>query len=404
MRITNSMLVSNTVWNIGKNTERLSEASERQSTQSKISLPSDDPVVATNAVKYRNYVSTVEQYQDNVSNATSWMSVTEGAISDLNDVVQEIRDKTVQAANGTQSAQSLSAIKTEITQLKKSAIDILNTSYAGRYVFAGYNTDASPYADTTVSLTNADGTTTSVSAVTYKNQYVNLGSVVSDAVATDYGASGTASAPTTPSGLASLESAYNTAKTVTSASTTTPGIYNYSSIADQTINYNIGYGSEIAVNVEGQDLVGTTSGSTLFDTIDKLLLGLDELSSTADTTSAVTGTTTIKYYSLTTDASGNATGTTSSTFTLTDILGDLDTDMDRISSVTADLGARESYVTLAKNRLSDDKTVYTKLMSNNEDVDVATATTDLSEAQTVYEASLTVGAKAITKSLLDFIT
>ena len=400
MRITNSMLVSNTVWNIGKNTERLSEASERQSTQSKISLPSDDPVVATNAVKYRNYVSTVEQYQDNVSNATSWMSVTEGAISDLNDVVQEIRDKTVQAANGTQSAQSLSAIKTEITQLKKSAVDILNTSYAGRYVFAGYNTDASPYADTSVSLTNADGTTTSVSAVTYKNQYINLGSVVSDAVATDYGAGGTAAAPTEPSALASLEKAYTTAKAVTSASATTPGVYNYSSIADQTINYNIGYGSEIAVNVEGQDLVGTTSGSTLFDTIDKLLLGLDELSSTADTTSAVTGTTTIKCYSLTTDA----TGTTSSTFTLTDILGDLDTDMDRISSVTADLGARESYVTLAKNRLSDDKTVYTKLMSNNEDVDVATATTDLSEAQTVYEASLTVGAKAITKSLLDFIT
>ena len=400
MRITNSMLVSNTVWNIGKNTERLSEASERQSTQSKISLPSDDPVVATNAVKYRNYVSTVEQYQDNVSNATSWMSVTEGAISDLNDVVQEIRDKTVQAANGTQSAQSLAAIKTEITQLKKSAIDILNTSYAGRYVFAGYNTDSSPYADTSVSLTNADGTTTSVSAVTYKNQYVNLGSVVSDAVATDYGTSGTADVPVSPSALASLESAYTTAKPVTSATAKTPGIYNYSSIADQTINYNIGYGSEIAVNVEGQDLVGTTSGSTLFDTIDKLLLGLDELSSTADTTSAVTGTTTIKYYSLTTDA----TGTTSSTFTLTDILGDLDTDMDRISSVTADLGARESYVTLAKNRLSDDKTVYTKLMSNNEDVDVATATTDLSEAQTVYEASLTVGAKAITKSLLDFIT
>ena len=404
MRITNSMLVSNTIWNIGNNTKRLAEASERQSTQSKISLPSDDPVVATNAVKYRNYVSTVEQYQSNVTNATSWMSVTESAISDLNDVVQEIRDKTVQAANGTQSAESLSSIKSEIAQLKKAAIDVLNTSYAGRYVFAGYNTDSAPYAEKTVSLTNADSTTTEVSTVTYKNQYINLGSVVSDAVATDYGTGGTAAAPTTPSALASLESAYNIAEAVPSASETTPGIYNYSSIADQTINYNIGYGSDIAVNVEGQDLVGTTSGSTLFDTIDKLLLGLTELSANASTTSSVTGTTSVNCYSLTTDASGTATGTTSSTFTLTDILGDLDTDMDRISSVTADLGARESYVTLAKNRLSDDKTVYTKLMSTNEDVDVATATTDLSTAQTVYEASLTVGAKAITKTLLDFIS
>ena len=393
MRVTNGMLVTNAVWNIGKNTERLSEASERQSTQSKISLPSDDPVVATNAVKYRNYVSTVKQYQENASDAASWMKVTESAVSDLNDVVQEIREKTVQAANGTQSEQSLSAIKDEIEQLKQSAVDVLNTSYAGRYVFAGYNAESEPYALKKVTLTKADGTSVEINAVTYKNEYVNLGSVVSEEIAADYG-SGSTSSPSATSALGTLASDYTAARTVSatipkSTSETNIGLYNYSAINAQEISYNIGYGSQIQVNVEGQEVVGITPGSTLFDTIDKILLALDGETS---------------CQSMAVDASTGAVSLTETKFTLSGLLADVDVNIDQMLAVTADLGARESYVTLAKNRLSDDSTVYTKLMSNNEDVDVATATTDLSSAQTVYEASLTVGAKAMTKSLLDFIS
>ncbi len=351
MRITNSMLVTNTIRNIASNTKRLAEASERQSTQSKISLPSDDPTVATNAVKYRNYVSTVAQYQENVDNAISWMSVTEGAISDLSDVVQELRDKTVQAANGTMSDDDLAAIKSEVEQLKEAAIEILNTSYAGRYVFAGYAADAAPFGTTSVTV---GGET--VDKVTFREQIVNLGGPVSgDLDATE------------------LESTY---------AAEAANAYDAASAA-QPIKYNIGFGSEIAVNVEGQDLVTNAEGTNLFDTIDKLLLGLDGQTS---------------YQTL--DAAGKATTTA---FALTDVLGDLDAGLSQISAVWADLGARENYAKLAKNRLSDDATVYTTLMSNNEDVDIAEATTDVSTAQTVYDASLTVGAKAITKTLLDYI-
>lgn len=351
MRITNSMLVTNTIRNIASNTKRLAEASERQSTQSKISLPSDDPTVATNAVKYRNYVSTVEQYQENVENAISWMSVTEGAISDLSDVVQELRDKTVQAANGTMSDDDLAAIKSEVEQLKAAAIEVLNTSYAGRYVFAGYATDAEPFGTTSVTV---GGET--IEKVTFREQIVNLSGPVSGSLA-----------------AADLETAY---------AAEAAAAYDTSSAA-QPISYNIGFGSEIKVNVEGQELILNEDGANLFDTIDKLLLGLD-------------GETSYQ----TVDSAGNATTTT---FALTDVLGDLDTALSQISAVWADLGARENYASLAKNRLSDDATVYTTLMSNNEDVDIAEATTDVSTAQTVYDASLTVGAKAITKTLLDYI-
>lgn len=352
MRVTNSMLISNSIWNINNNMKRLDKAQQRQSTQSKIQLPSDNPEVATQAVKYRNYVSTVEQYQKNVSDATSWMQVTEGALSDLHDVVAQVRDKTVQASTGTLSDSDLEAIKQEVQQLKKTAIQIMNTSYAGRYVFGGYATDKEPYAESSIMV----GSET-VDKVTFKGQIMNLGGPVST----------------------SVDSTAYTAAYATNESS----MYQ-SNGTKQSMKYNVGFGNQVTVNVEGQDVVGEGTGSNLFDTFDKLLVGLSGESSyqTVDSSGAIQTT----------------------TFSLSDVLGNLDTDLNRLSAITSNLGTRERAADLAANRLSSDDIVYTKLMSKNEDVDIAQATTDVSTAQTVYEASLTAAAKAITKSLLDYIS
>lgn len=352
MRVTNSMLISNNMWNISNNTKRLENAEQRESTQSKIELPSDDPEVATKAVKYRNYVATVSQYKKNASDATAWMKVTEGALSDLHAVVSQIRDDTVQAASGTLSDSNLLDIKTEVMQLKKSAIDTLNQSYAGRYVFGGYATDKEPYAEATTTV----GSET-VDQVTFKGKVIDLGGPVSKSV----------DSTTYESVYASgLSNAYQSNGT------------------KQSLKYNIGFGNQIPVNVEGQDVVGEGTGSNLFDTLAKLSLGLNGETS---------------YQTI--DSSGKSKTTS---FTLSDVLSDLDTDLNRISFATTDLGARESYVDLATNRLSNDSVVYTQLMSNNEDVDIAQATTDVSTSQSVYDASLLVAAKAVTKTLLDYIS
>ncbi|HWP98195.1 MAG TPA: flagellar hook-associated protein FlgL [Syntrophomonadaceae bacterium] len=359
MRITNNMLISNNLWNINNNMKRYDEASQRLSTQRKIGLASDDPQVATQAVKYRNYVSTIDQYEKNVSAASSWMSVTEGALSDLQDVVQQVRDYVEQGANGSNTSSDLSNIKADVQQLKETAIQTLNTSYAGRYVFGGYSTDTAPYAETTLT-TGSSGSTTSVDKVTFKGKIVNLDGPVSTSTdSTDY------------------TTIYNNniSNVYTSGST------------KESMKYNSGFGTQITVNVEGQDVVGQGSDN-LFNTLDKVLLGLG-----GDTS----------YQTVTTDSSGNATGTTTTSFTLSGLLGDLDECLDRISIATTGLGARESSAELASDRLSNDNTTYNKLMSNNEDVDSAEATTEYSSAKTVYETSLSAAAKAITKSLLDYI-
>lgn len=350
LRITNNMVVANTVWNVNKNAERLAKAQERMSTQSQIQLPSDDPIIATRAIKYRNYVANVEQYQKNVDDALSWQEVTESALGDLNDVIQQTRELTVQA-QGVLTTEDKEKIKSQITELREQAVQIMNTTYAGRYVFGGFTTDQTPYEIKSTAVGDK---------VLFKGQYVSLGGPMSSSINdTDIINYCTANAGTM-----------------------------YQDTANQSINYNIGAGAMMAVNVEGQDVVGNGLGSNLFDTFDKLLLGLD-------------GATTYKTANITTSPASVTIN--SNTIDLSQILDDWDTDFSRVSTARSDLGARMKYVTLTKNRLSNDEITYTKLMSNNEDIDVAEASMDVSTAKYVYEASLSVGASVMSKSLLDFL-
>ncbi|SMC96173.1 flagellar hook-associated protein FlgL [Sporomusa malonica] len=352
MRITNNMLAQNSLWNINNNLRRLGTAQDKLSTQSKIQLPSDDPIVATRALKYRNYVSSVEQYQRNIDDATSWMEVSESALGQLGEVLHRVKDLTIQASSTSSiSDADKKAIKSEISTLRDNVIDIMNTSYAGRYVFGGFATDQPPYKIESTSLGEK---------VTYKGHYVSVGGPVSNSIS---------DADLITYCQANLTNQYHE-----------PG--------KQQMQYNTGFGSEIAVNVEGQNIIGQEAGSNLFDVFDKLLLGLD-------------GNTQYKAAEIT----GTPPTVTAQTkdLNLSDLLGDLDKNLNLAITVRTDLGARMNYVDRAKTKIESDYTTYMTLMSNNEDVDVAQASVEAKSAEYTYNASLAVGSKAITQSLIDYI-
>lgn len=95
---------------------------------------------------------------------------------------------------------------------------------------------------------------------------------------------------------------------------------------------------------------------------------------------------------------GTATGSQ-----ISEYLGKLDTHLDEVASAQADLGAKTNRIDMVQNRLADQKTVATKIMSNNEDADYAETIVKLNQQQNVYNASLSVGAKIIQTSLVDFL-
>ncbi|MEG6612748.1 flagellar hook-associated protein FlgL [Pseudoclostridium thermosuccinogenes] len=151
MRTTNNMLINNMMFYMKSNLERVSKYQTQLATGKKITVPSDDPIVAARALRFRTDVSQVIQFQSNAKDANSWMDMTEDALGKMGNILQTIYNKAVEAANtGTQGFDERNSIRQEIMQLKDQIIHLANSSYAGRYIFSGYSTDSK--------LLNDDGT------------------------------------------------------------------------------------------------------------------------------------------------------------------------------------------------------------------------------------------------------
>ena len=81
----------------------------------------------------------------------------------------------------------------------------------------------------------------------------------------------------------------------------------------------------------------------------------------------------------------------------------LDTNMDVLNGVRADIGARTNRLATADSRLTALEENSTKLLSETEDADAAKTIIDYSTQQAAYNAALRAGANIVQSSLLDFL-
>jgi flagellar hook-associated protein 3 len=106
------------------------------------------------------------------------------------------------------------------------------------------------------------------------------------------------------------------------------------------------------------------------------------------------------------DLNGLAAALNSGTATASQIspyLSKIDAHLTEVSNAQADLGARENRITMISNRLESQKSIATDIMSKNEDADYPATIIQLNQQQNVYTAALSVGAKIIQTSLVDYL-
>ena len=141
MRVTNGMIRNTTLNGLYNNMNALNKTFAQMATGKKIQTVSDDPIIAGRALKLTTTVLETTQYESNVKEAMSWMEITETSLDNMTKILQSIRQKCEQAANGTYEKDSIDAIKTDIEQLWTQLQEEGNVTYGGRYVFSGYKTD-----------------------------------------------------------------------------------------------------------------------------------------------------------------------------------------------------------------------------------------------------------------------
>lgn len=140
MRVTNVMMIENMKYNLHTNMGKLERLQYEASQGKRFRYPSDNPIAVTRSLKYYTDISKSEQHLRNVSDSVSWMTTTEAAVNELRVIVHRTHELTVQASNTT-NREELDKIRAEISELKDSAIQLANSTYAGRSLFSGFQTD-----------------------------------------------------------------------------------------------------------------------------------------------------------------------------------------------------------------------------------------------------------------------
>lgn len=105
--------------NLNRSQGALGTAIERLSSGSRINSAKDDAAGQAIANRFTANVKGLTQASRNASDGISLAQVTEGAVNEINDNIQRIRELTVQAQNGTNSESDINSIKEEVDQRMK---------------------------------------------------------------------------------------------------------------------------------------------------------------------------------------------------------------------------------------------------------------------------------------------
>lgn len=153
MRVTNSMIYGNSMNNIWRNARHLNNLVTQIETGKKTQRPSDDPLLAARALRYRTILAETEQFLRNVQTGMAWMDVSEAAFNNIltgspthPSIMQRMYTRLVGGAQtGPQELSDHRAILTELRQYFDQMFGVdMNQTYLGRYVFSGFHTNQPP--------------------------------------------------------------------------------------------------------------------------------------------------------------------------------------------------------------------------------------------------------------------
>ena len=141
MRITNNMILSNTKGNINSNKLLVDKYNTQMTTQKKISKASENPVIAIRSLRLNTTMCQINQFADNnIPDAIAWMNVTENALTNMKDILTDLRTQCVNGSTDTLTSDDRQTILDNLKALSEQVYSEGNAEYAGKSVFTGYRT------------------------------------------------------------------------------------------------------------------------------------------------------------------------------------------------------------------------------------------------------------------------
>ena len=112
----------------------------------KLQRPSDDPVTAVQILNFEREANLLDQYITNVDIVKNKLSVEEGLLDGVTNVLQRVRELAVQGLNDTYTATDRDDIAQEVKVLNEELLAIANSQdESGNYLFSGFSNNIQPY-------------------------------------------------------------------------------------------------------------------------------------------------------------------------------------------------------------------------------------------------------------------
>ncbi|WP_323028812.1 FliC/FljB family flagellin [Castellaniella defragrans] len=383
--------------NLNKSQSFLGSAIERLSSGLRINSAKDDAAGQAIANRFTANIKGLAQAGRNANDGISIAQTTEGALNEINNNLQRIRELSVQAANGSNSASDLDSIQAEIQQ-RLDEIDRVSaqTQFNGVKVLASDN-------ELTIQVGANDNETISISLKEITASTLGLGgfsvSAGKPALSEAITEMGDGSGAPTPVNLAAVASSIGTAlgKTVTADDLSLHNVLDAN--GDPTAQYAVKYGNDVYavdattpgsisaitndLDITDGDLTGTITGALV-----KVGAGgaaYVEYSGKSYAGSATDSDTTTIDVGTTAEFTGAKT---------IDPLKALDSALQQVDSLRSGLGAIQNRFESTIANLNNTVTNLSAARSRIEDADYAVEVSNMTRAQILQQAGTAVLAQA----------
>jgi flagellar hook-associated protein 3 FlgL len=145
MRIASKSIYDRITGSLQSTYSDMFNAQEVVSTSKRINKLSDDPVGLVTVLDLRSSLSNIEQLGRNISMGKSWLAASESALTQVNDILTDVKALTVQMSSANTGATERANTADVVRQYLDEIISLGNSQSGGRYLFSGTSTDSAAF-------------------------------------------------------------------------------------------------------------------------------------------------------------------------------------------------------------------------------------------------------------------
>lgn len=401
MRISTAGMHRTSINAILEQQSRMANTQQQVTTGLKFTKASEDPIGATRVATLERALADNAQYKRNSDMVQTRLNYSEQAMADVTNLLQRVRELTLQGANATLGSSELRSLANEVRQNAAEMLDVANRTDAnGEYLYSGTSTAVRPF-------------TQGAAGVTYQGDLVNRQIRISNTQSLADGHDGAA----VFMGIAEGNGVF---RTTVAAANAGSGTIDVGAVADLSQwvpdNYTLQFttatdwqviddtlptpnviasgagfvsGQSITFNGVSVRITGTPAANDEFSIqpaqrLDVFAM-LEQLASALDGTSPAAQT-----KSQFQDEIGGA-------------IANLDQILERVTSVRAEVGTRLSAIDNAASTRDEEAVDLQSLLSDIRDVDYASAVSKLNQQYTGLQAAQAAYSRFAQMSLFDFL-